>query len=405
MSSSSSSSYCWWPNHITVWTILRVTLLSVAALVSWHALNDPDFVPKIMDGGGWRYFARWMGRCIRDPPETPFAQDDQNILFIGNSYTGYYELDQLTQAVMVNGQQQQQQRQTEDPTSASSSSSPWDTATINVESHFPGGQTFQGHWKGLTRPPFLGKHHVMHKWLVSNADIRHWKWIFLQNHSLQGGMYQSPDSKRQETYQQSLQAAQEMIQVIRQHNPSAQFCFFMTWGRRKWYRGIPKEYKDFLTMQDLTAQGYQHYVHATSNEQQQQTYLAPVGLVFATIYRDDAAAAGNKDPSQDPTTLFYQLLDYEGHHPALPGSYAAAVTFYETLTGKDATQLTWAPPKGVTHEQAVRIREAVHRTIQDTARQGIIRYPWQEQTTNKAEESTITATTKTEESSNKNNNP
>ena len=142
-------------------------------------------------------------------------------------------------------------------------------------------------------------------------------------------------------------------------------------------------------MQESTAEGYRQYVAATSTPER-PTYLAPVGLVFQTIYSDvqkkntAAASIGGKnnakDPSEDPSTLFYQLLDAEGHHPALPGSYAAAVTIYATLTGKDATLLT-RKPKKLDETVAVKIRDAVRRTIQETADQKTIRYPWQQKPT------------------------
>jgi hypothetical protein len=363
-----------WFVGITLWRVLRWILVLAILGISYHAVMDPDFYTQgLSDPGMWAYFGRAVHRAILDPPDVSFSEQDFNMLFIGNSYTGYYELHKLTRQCLLAGR-------TESTTTTRTVTSLTKDNTINVEAHFPGGQTFDGHLGGLIRPPFLGKHHIMHKWLIRNASLRNWKWIVLQNHSLQPGYCNSTNPANKEIFDNSLQAAKQINDIIVENNPQAQTLFFMTWGRRIHYAGVPDEYLDFTTMQEKTAEGYRQYVAATSTLER-PTYLAPVGLVFNTIYKDCKQQADQdnttKDPSVDPTTLFFQLFDWEGHHPSLAGSYTTAVTIYASLTGNDASQLTWKPNK-LNDQVAAKIRDAVQRTIQETADQGTIRYPWQD---------------------------
>jgi hypothetical protein len=401
-------SIAWLGDIIILWNVLfRWILLLTILGFSYLAVMDYNINTNMLfwwsDLGMWAYVIRMIQRAIWDPPDRNFSKQDFNILFVGNSYTGYYELHKMTRQCLLAGRRTIDDSTTTPTTTRAKGGTTTTKAMdnnndINVEAHFPGGQTFEGHLNGLIRPPFLGKHHILNKWLIRHASLRNWKWIILQNHSLQPGYSchsstnTTADPGKKEIFDKSVQAAQQINDIIVQHNPQAQTLFFMTWGRRSHYAGvIPDDYPDFNTMQEKTAEGYQQYVAATSTRER-PTFLAPVGLVFRTIYNDDKKCQqhqqqrkqiahkndnNKKDPSIDPTTLFYQLLDCEGHHPSLAGSYTAAVTIYATLTGNDATQLQWKP-NHLKDQVAVKIRDAVQRTIQETVDQGTIRYPWQD---------------------------
>ena len=317
------------------------------------------------------YLAQVGKSWVFNPTERPFLEQDQNILFIGNSYTGYNQVAELVKYALETGV-------------------PDYTNHVHVESHTPPYETFAGHWKGLekgdTFSPFsfdyYYRSHHLQRWLLPNNSVntdkinRHWKWITLQNHSVQAGFCKSPDGTKQKAiFDESLQAAKKIHNVIMEHYPSSNTLFILTWGRLGRESSNPDLYTDYLTMQQLLFEGYQRYVAETSTAKR-PTYIAPVGLVFRTIY-NDLVAAGNDDPTQ-PGNIFYDLYDQGDHHPSLAGSYVYALTVYATLTGRDVVDdLEEWVPAGLDLEVARTLRDAVRRTIQETVETMAIRYPWQ----------------------------
>jgi len=355
-----------------------------------------------------------MGRVglswVVNPSVPPLHEDDENVLFIGNSYTGYNRLPKLVQAAL------EEARKSEP---ASSSSIVKATRKVNVASHTPPGETFVGHRKALENGHlfrrfsfdfyYLGNH--LQRCLIpgkdhaattitataaadagDNVQQRQWNWITLQNHSIQAGFFASSDPKIKSIFNESLEAAKAINNIIVEHHVNAKTIFVLTWGRPGKHQGYPDLYPSFLTMQQLLLEGCQKYVEATSAPAR-PTYLAPVGLVFRTIYQDccgsiNANAGGGgehsdvDDTTNDPTrppSLFYDLYDKGDHHPSLAGSYVYALTVVATMTGKNVVRdLNAWVPIGLDAEVAKKLREAVQRTIEQTVREKIIRYPWQD---------------------------
>ena len=125
-------------------------------------------------------------------------------------------------------------------------------------------------------------------------------------------------------------------------------------------------------MQTLLTEGYQHYRQATTTKDR-KTYIAPVGLVFETIYHD--VISRGDDPTV-PGNLFFDLYAGDGSHPSLAGSYLAALTLYATITGKNPEHpTTWCHPK-LASNVCQRIQNAVRRTVLETYTSGVIVYPW-----------------------------
>ena len=142
----------------------------------------------------------------------------------------------------------------------------------------------------------------------------------------------------------------------------------------------------FLTMQQKLAEGYRRYQNATSTRQR-PTYIAPVGLVFQTIYND--LIQNQVDPTNDGT-LFSSLYSPDGSHPSILGSYVTALTLHSSMTGLDPTTPTtttttttsairddqhWRPDS-IPEDTARLVQDAVKRTLLETAASGFITYPW-----------------------------
>ena len=289
----------------------------------------------------------------------PFLEGDPNFLFLGNSYTNYNNLPSMFQNFVEH-----------DIALNTDTILPGWKDKVRVEQRSPGGEKLAGHLHQLDGSQ--GSSTPLQKWLVNPETRTHWKWVVLQDQSQIPGFCKLQGGAGDE-YANSLAAAQELHKRYIQPN-GAQTVFFMTWGRRTFdnrNRGI---YPDFLTMQSLLTEGYQQFWQATTTTTQEQpTYIAPVGLVFQTIYHD------SKRRGEDPTvkgSLFFDLYAGDGSHPSLAGSYLAALTLYTTITGKDPEHTTtWCHPK-LEPSVCRSIQNAVRRTILETYDSGAIVYPW-----------------------------
>lgn len=285
----------------------------------------------------------------------PFLEGDPNFLFLGNSYTHSNNLPAIFQNLVEHD--------------AAASIIPGWKDKVKVERRDPGGERLAGHLKQLDGSK--GPQTALRQWLVHPETRRDWKWVVLQDQSQLPGFYGLGHGQGGQEYDSSLLAAEEMNKNYIQPN-GAQTVFFLTWGRRNGDNHNRAMYPNFLTMQKLLTEGYRRYWQATTTAER-PTYIAPVGLVFETIYRDI------EKRGEDPTakgTLFYDLYVRDGSHPSLAGSYLAALTLHTTLTGKNPKEGTWCHPQLDTNVCSA-IQDAVHRTILETYASGAIEYPWQ----------------------------
>lgn len=287
--------------------------------------------------------------------QVPFMDRHPSFLFLGNSYTHSNNLPALFQSLVEHD-------------AASGIIKPEWSGQVKVERRDPGGESFAGHLQQLDGS--RGLQTQLRQWLVHPETRQNWNWVCLQDQSQLPGFFGLGGQGGQE-YKSSLVAAGKIDKDYVQPN-GAQTVFFQTWGRRDRDDRNPGMYPNFLTMQNLLTEGYRRYWKATTTKDR-PTYIAPVGLVFETIYKDIAKIG------EDPTsrgTLFYDLYVSDGSHPSLAGSYLAALTLYVTLTGKNPKVETWCHPQ-LGMELCVKIQDAVHRTILETYTFGTIDYPWQ----------------------------
>jgi len=260
---------------------------------------------------------------------------DANLLFVGNSYTFFNDLDQLTAGLF-------------------DAAEPADDHVALRLSE--GGYTLPMHLAQADGT--MGDTAWSEALVTGSMD---WDWVVLQDQSQVPGF---PTDNAD--YLASLAALPPLDAMIEGKHGAA--VLFMTWGRLNGDVDNPDLYPDYSTMQAHLVEGYTAYAAAiTTNER--TAYVAPVGLAWQHIYAADVASGA--DPTQ-PGTLFYALYSDDGSHPSPLGSYLAACVIYATVSGNDPTGLP--APDTVAAEAAAQLQEAARATVFDET-PGYA-YPW-----------------------------
>ena len=159
-----------------------------------------------------------------------------------------------------------------------------------------------------------------------------WTFVVLQDQSQIPGF---PENQQERI--DSVAAAVELARRATEH--SATTLLFQTWGRRDGDSSNPDRFPDFLTMNNLLAEGYAQMEQAI-RAAGYPVRRVPVGAAFAAIREGDLAAG--RDPL-DSASLFFRLYAADGSHPSLEGSYLAAATFVCTLGDSVAPPFAFSP--------------------------------------------------------------
>jgi hypothetical protein len=229
----------------------------------------------------------------------------QELLFVGNSYTYYNDLDQLV---------------------ASFATSLPGAPIVTASRVASGGYRLPQHASdaatdGTPLAAFLGA-----------GPYPAWTFVVLQDQSQIPGF---PESQPERI--DSIAAAVEL--AARAHEHGATTLLFQTWGRRNGDASNPDRFPDFVTMNNLLAEGYAQMEQAI-RAAGHPVRRVPVGAAFAAIREGDLAAG--KDPL-DSASLFSRLFVADGSHPSLAGSYLAATTFVCTLGDSAAPPFAFSP--------------------------------------------------------------
>ena len=204
----------------------------------------------------------------------------KKVLFIGNSYTNYNNLAQMT---------------------ADFAASAGDE--LIFDTHTPGGATFMGHSTNVTATQKI------------NSD--NWDYVVLQ------GQSQEPAFPIEQVEEATFPFAEELCVTIRANERCTRPMFYMTWGRENGDQSNCQFYSPLCTYEGMDSLLNARYrTMGGANE----AYVAPVGAVWHYI-RDN-------HPEID-------LYAPDGSHPSAAGSYAAACTFYAMIFEKDPTLSTF----------------------------------------------------------------
>ena len=228
------------------------------------------------------------------------AQELKRALFLGNSYTAYNNLPQLTADVALSAGD-----------------------TLEVASSTPGGYTFEGH---------LGNAASMD--LVTQGN---WDFVILQQQS------QMPAFPISQVEVETFPFATQLNDSILANNPCAETVFYMTWGRENGDQQNCANWPPVCTyegMDDLLRERYM--MMAEMNE----GIVSPVSVVWRYL------RANHPD---------IDLFSSDGSHPSPTGSYVAAVCFYSALFRKSPLNALFDYTIDNGHESI--IRQTVHDLV------------------------------------------
>ena len=229
----------------------------------------------------------------------------EELLFVGNSYTYYNDLDQLV---------------------ASFATSIPGAPLVTASRVAAGGYRLPQHAADAATDAtplaaFLG-----------TGPYPSWTYVVLQDQSQIPGF---PETQQERI--DSVAAAVELARRATEHRATT--LLFQTWGRRNGDSNNPDRFPDFVTMNSRLAEGYAQMEQAI-RDAGYPVRRVPVGAAFATI-REEELAAG-RDPL-DSASLFFRLYASDGSHPSLEGSYLAAATFVCTLRDTVAPPFAFSP--------------------------------------------------------------
>lgn len=198
----------------------------------------------------------------------------KRVLFIGNSYTAYNNLPDLVKSVALSLGD-----------------------TMIVDSHTPGGYTFNQHSTNATT--------------LSKISQGNWDFVVLQAQS------QEPSFPPAQVQAQTYPYAKNLCDSIRAYNPCTEPVFYMTWGRKNGDAANCAVYPVICTYEGMQLRLRQSYLEMGDLN---NATVSPVGVAWKKI-RD--------------TYPTIELYNPDESHPSLWGSYLAACVFYSTLYNKN----------------------------------------------------------------------
>lgn len=225
-----------------------------------------------------------------------------DVLFIGNSYTHFYEMPRLLEAMAESA-----------------------GCAIHVEYVAPGGARLH--------------QHVQSGATLAAIGAARWDAVILQDYS------QLPSQPLTDVREKTLPSVLGLANAIFHNNPQTSLYYYVTWGRRdgdKKFCGQSPEVCTFLGHTEAVYRGYSLYRGETGGS------FADVGGAWANVYRD------RRKPFP-----FKELYSADGTHPSLKGSYLAAAVFFAALFKASPEGLAY--PQGLSRQSAEYLQKVAGR--------------------------------------------
>lgn len=200
--------------------------------------------------------------------------DGYKVLFIGNSYTQVNNLPQVIATLA---------KSTGD--------------TLLYDSNTPGGYTFRQHLNNATTNA-----------LIQQGD---WDYVVLQAQS------QEPSFPNTQFMNETYPYAEQLCELVRQYNPSANVVFYMTWGRKNGDSDNCPHFPPLCTYEGMDSLLYLRYMAMARDFDVQ---VSPVGALWRNLRENHHEI---------------ELYASDGSHPSLAGTYAAACSFYTIFFHKN----------------------------------------------------------------------
>ena len=254
---------------------------------------------------------------------------DARMLFIGNSFVGNNELDQLAASL------------------ASELGPEWDD--IFAARIAPGGYKIVNHLQDTENE---ADDPLLRQLLVSGSDAaRDWDLIVIQEQSQIPG-FGEQNGERVESFAAALKLHQYASST------GATVMLFQTWGYADGDPGNASIYPGFVAMQGRLEQGTSALA-ARMSASGSQVFVIPAGRGFQLVYRD--LLNDDQNPLAEGS-LFRQLYADDGRHPSLSGSYLAACIVVAAYTGQSVADLDWAP-RELDEDIAAYLRRVADRVV------------------------------------------
>lgn len=223
-----------------------------------------------------------------------FAQE-KRALFLGNSYTNYNGLPQLTSNL------------------AASAGEP-----LIVDSNTPGGYTLEGHSTNATS--------------LQKIEEGNWDFVVLQEQS------QRPSFPISQVESDVFPYAEDLNAAILESNECAETVFYMTWGREDGDASNCTNWPPVCTYEGMDDLLYERYMQLA---EMNDAVVSPVGAVWRYIRENHPEIS---------------LYANDGSHPSPEGSYVAACSFYTLFYRSSPVAIT--DNNGLDEDVAVVLREA-----------------------------------------------
>jgi len=199
-----------------------------------------------------------------------------NALFIGNSYTDVNNLPEIVKQIAT---------------------SMGDTLTYQKST--PGGYTFENHTTNATT---LG--------LIAQGG---WDFVVLQEQSQLPALW--PSWIEQDMYPN----AKKLDSLVHAASPCAKTVFYMTWGRKNGDSQFCPNWPPVCTYEGMDSLLQLRYALMA---EMNNAWISPVAKVWRNLRSNNPGI---------------ELYSGDGSHPSEAGSYAAAMSFYTVMFGKDAS--------------------------------------------------------------------
>jgi hypothetical protein len=231
------------------------------------------------------------------------------VLFLGNSYTAYNNLPQLTADLAASAGFQ-----------------------MTVGSNTPGGFSFNGHSANATSQQLIGQ--------------GTWDYVVLQEQS------QIPSFPISQVESDCFPFAELLNDQILDANPCAETVFYMTWGRENGDSQNCANWPPVCTYEGMDDLLYERYMQMADDN---EALVSPVGRVWRFLRENFPQI---------------QLYSGDGSHPSAAGSYAAACTMFSVIFEADPELIS--DDFALAAADAATIRSAVHQVVYDNPDQWFI---------------------------------
>jgi hypothetical protein len=225
------------------------------------------------------------------------------VLFIGNSYTDVNNLPEIVKQIAASMND-----------------------TLEYSKSTPGGYTFNQH---VTNAATLG--------LIAQGG---WDYVVLQEQS------QYPSFPISQVQNEVFPFARKLDSLIHAASPCAKTVFYMTWGRKNGDQDNCAGWPPVCTYQGMDSLLQLRY---TMMAEMNNAWISPVGKVWRYLRTNNQGI---------------ELYSADGSHPSAAGSYAAALSFYSVMFGKDATPTTYT--FGLNTADAIDIKNAAKLVAYDS---------------------------------------